>query len=59
MTGNELVTLLKQNGFTLDRVSGSHHVLEKGSVKVSVPVHGKRDLPIGLLNSLLKQAGLK
>jgi predicted RNA binding protein YcfA (HicA-like mRNA interferase family) len=55
MTGNELVKLLKQNGFALNRVSGSHHVLENGSIKVSVPVHGKRDL----LNGLLKQGGLK
>ena len=29
MTGKELVKLLKKNGWRLDRVNGSHHVMKK------------------------------
>ena len=59
MSGKELIKLLKLNGWTLDRISGSHHIMIKDDKTLSVPVHGKKDLPKGLLNSLLKQGGLK
>lgn len=59
MTGKELLKLLLQNGWTLDRIHGSHHVLIKGSETVTVPVHGNKPLKPGLLNAILKQAGLK
>ncbi len=59
MSGKQLVKLLEKDGWTLDRISSSHHVLKKGSLTVSVPVHANRDLPTGTLNKLLKEAGLK
>ncbi|MCE7028632.1 type II toxin-antitoxin system HicA family toxin [Jiella avicenniae] len=42
-------------------MSGSHHVLrhpERPESKVSVPVHGSRDLPTGTLRSILDKSGL-
>ncbi|MCC7201056.1 MAG: type II toxin-antitoxin system HicA family toxin [Nitrospirae bacterium] len=59
MTGKELIKLLKENGWVLDRIKGSHHIMVKGNKTLSVPVHRSRDLPTGTLNSLLKEAGLK
>ena len=59
MTGKELLALLKKNGWVLDRINGSHYILIKGIKTLSVPVHGNRDVPTGLLNKLLKEAGLK
>lgn len=59
MTGKELLALLKKNGWALDRINGSHHIVIKGIKTLSVPVHGNRDVPTGLLNKLLKEAGLK
>jgi len=53
-----LVKLLKQNGWIVVRIQGSHHVLQKGDKTEVVPVHGK-DVPTGLLNKILKRAGLK
>lgn len=50
---------MQNNGWQLDRIQGSHHILIKSSKTLSVPVHGKKDLPKGLLNKLLKEAGLK
>ncbi|MNL85402.1 YcfA-like protein [compost metagenome] len=59
MTGSELVKLLKQNGWVLDRINGSHHVMKKDGMTIPVPVHGKADLKTGTLHRILKEAGLK
>lgn len=60
MTGVELIKMLKKNGWVLDRISGSHHIMIKeGKRSIPIPVHGKKDLPKGLLKKILKQAGIK
>ena len=59
MTGKEFLSLLKKNGWALDRINGSHHIMIKGVKTLSVPVHGNKDVPTGLLHKLLKEAGLK
>jgi predicted RNA binding protein YcfA (HicA-like mRNA interferase family) len=59
VTGKQLVKLLQQNDWRLDRVEGSHHILTKGDKTLSVPVHGSKDLGKGLLHALMKQGGLK
>jgi predicted RNA binding protein YcfA (HicA-like mRNA interferase family) len=59
MTGKELVKKLTQQGWVVDRIQGSHHVLKKGNLITSVPVHGSKDLKTGLLHRLLKETGLK
>ncbi|EDN71840.1 conserved hypothetical protein [Beggiatoa sp. SS] len=61
MKVNEVIKLLKQDGWQLIRTQGSHrqfkHLIKSGCVTVS----GKSsvDVPPGTLNSILKQAGLK
>lgn len=58
MKDKDLFKLLQNNGWTLKRINGSHHVLEKdGQIEV-IAIHGK-DVPTGLLNKILKRAGLK
>jgi predicted RNA binding protein YcfA (HicA-like mRNA interferase family) len=59
MTGKELIKQLNSKGWKLDRINGSHHIMIKGIKTLSVPVHGNKDLPKGLLNALLKSGGLK
>lgn len=49
MKDKDLLRLLKQNGWTVVRINGSHHVLQKGEQTTMVPIHG-RDVPVGLLN---------
>ena len=58
MKGIDLVKELQKRGWTIDRIHGSHYIMKKGNQTIVVPVHNK-DLPIGLLNSIKKQAGLK
>lgn len=58
MKGKELVKLLQKNGWTVKRVKGSHHIMEKGGRSVSVPVHNT-DIQKGLLHAIMKETGLK
>ena len=60
MTGRDIVKIMKRNGWILDRISGSHHVMVKEGLRgIPVPVHGKKDIPKGLAGAILKQAGIK
>jgi predicted RNA binding protein YcfA (HicA-like mRNA interferase family) len=58
MTGKELVRLLKENGWQIDRIHGSHHVMKKVDKTEIIPVHNT-DIPTGLLNAVLKRTRLK
>jgi predicted RNA binding protein YcfA (HicA-like mRNA interferase family) len=58
MKGKELVKLLQQNGWRINRINGSHHVMKKDAQTEIVPVHNT-DIPTGLLNKILKRTGLK
>jgi predicted RNA binding protein YcfA (HicA-like mRNA interferase family) len=60
MDSKSLLQLLHDDGWQIVRTKGSHHHL-KHPVKpglVTVP-HPKKDLPLGTVRSILKQAGLK
>lgn len=58
MKDKDLLKLLLQNGWVLERVKGSHHVLKKDGQTEVIPIHGQ-DVPTGLLNKILKRTGLK
>lgn len=58
MKDKDLLKLLQKNGWKIERIRGSHHILIKGDKTEIVTVHG-RDVPIGLLNAILKRTGLK
>jgi len=55
LTGQDLTRLLEHHGWTLLRISGSHHIYGKqgSKLRISVPVHGHRALKAGLLRHLL------
>ena len=59
LTPEKVIRILKEKGFVLDRVKGSHHIYYHPETKrrVVVPVH-KKDLPKGTLIEILKQAGI-
>ncbi|MFC1592029.1 type II toxin-antitoxin system HicA family toxin [Thermodesulfobacteriota bacterium] len=60
MDGKKLKKCLNKNGWVLDRISGSHHIMiKKGRRSIPIPIHGTNDLPIGLVKDILKQAGIK
>ena len=60
MDSSKLIRMLQDDGWVIARTKGSHHHM-KHPIKlglVTVP-HPKKDLPIGTVSSILKQAGLK
>ena len=57
-SGKEMVRFLEQQGFTVVRVRGSHHVMERGGQHTSVPVHGNQSLKIGTLRSILRDVDM-
>ena len=60
VSGKKFSRILERNGWSLLRISGSHHIYGRvGSIiRLSVPVHGDQSLKIGLLYHLLKMSGL-
>lgn len=58
MKGKELVKLLKKNGWTVDRMHGSHCVMKKGNQTEIIPIHNT-DLAPGILHAIKKRAGLE
>lgn len=57
-TGKQIAKILLAHGYTLDRVTGSHHIfVSNGGKRVSVPIH-VRDLPKGTLHEILKAADI-
>jgi predicted RNA binding protein YcfA (HicA-like mRNA interferase family) len=59
MNGKQVIKILEKEGWTVLRISGSHHRLGKGNARVTVPVHGNRDVGSGLLKAIIRQTGVK
>ena len=60
VSGKRLCGILESNGWELNRVSGSHHIYTKAgvAVRISVPVHAKRALKVGLQRHLMRLADI-
>lgn len=61
LSGKDLCKFLEANGWTLDHITGSHHIYTKPGhpSNVTVPVHGNKTLKKGTFNGILKAAGLR
>ena len=59
MNGKQIIKKPEQSGWKVIRVSGSHHILSNGTIKVTVPVHGTTDIKLGTLKAIEKQTGVK
>lgn len=59
-SGDEIVKMLEQAGFTAVRQKGSHMIMqlraEGGTVTVPVPLH--KVVKIGTLQSIIRQSGI-
>ncbi|MCL5061902.1 MAG: type II toxin-antitoxin system HicA family toxin [Nitrospiraceae bacterium] len=60
ISGKDLCRLLEKKGWQLKNIKGSHHVYMTAGRKerISVPVHGSKDLKYGLLKAIMNIAGL-
>lgn len=60
ISGKKLCKIVEKLGWQLKRVTGSHHIYTKENKEaiLVIPVHGNRDLPIGTLKQIMKDADL-
>jgi predicted RNA binding protein YcfA (HicA-like mRNA interferase family) len=60
ISGKDLCMILEKKGWQLKKIHGSHHVymMVGRKERISVPVHGNKDLKIGMLRSIMKIAGI-
>jgi predicted RNA binding protein YcfA (HicA-like mRNA interferase family) len=58
ISGKDLSRILEKKGWQLKKIHGSHHVYMMASRKerISVPVHGNKDLKVGMLRAIMKIA---
>ena len=52
----QIIRRLERDGFELVKITGSHHKFRKNGKSVTVP-HPKKDLPVGTVRAIYKQAG--
>jgi predicted RNA binding protein YcfA (HicA-like mRNA interferase family) len=59
----EVIKFLREHGFSLHRSSGSHFHYKKQtadrSYLVTIAYYGSRSIPIGTMNSIVRQSGIK
>jgi predicted RNA binding protein YcfA (HicA-like mRNA interferase family) len=60
VSGRDFARIIERRGWTLLRISGSHHIFGKSGsvVRLSIPIPGNRSLKTGLLRHLAKLADL-
>lgn len=61
ISGKDFCKLLEKKDWVLKKIQGSHHIYTKAGriERISVPVHGNKDLKIGLLRAVMKIADIK
>ncbi len=60
ISGKKLKRILERKGWIHHRTTGSHWIYKNPDFKVavSIPIHSNKDLPIGTVKSIMKDANL-
>lgn len=60
VNGKEAIKAFEKKGFSVVRVSGSHHTMKKAGhpYVLTVPVHGNKTIKKGTLRGLINAAGM-
>ena len=61
LKARDVIRALQKAGFSIVRTTGSHSRLVHNSDRTrqtTVPVHSRKDIPLGTLRSIIDQAGL-
>jgi predicted RNA binding protein YcfA (HicA-like mRNA interferase family) len=60
VSGKDMIRLLERRGWVLQLIHGSHHFYRSldGATRLSIPVHGNRDLKPGFQRAIMRDAGL-
>jgi len=56
ISGKDLIKIIENLGFQLIRINGSHHRFKHQDGRTTtIPVHGNKDLPKGLIRKIIKE----
>ena len=60
ISGKRMCRILEQRGWTLARITGSHHIYRDAASgrRAVVPVNGNQDLKPGTQRGIMRDAGL-
>jgi predicted RNA binding protein YcfA (HicA-like mRNA interferase family) len=60
ISGKAFAKILERKGWSLLRIQGSHHIYcqPNNPTRISITIHGNKDLKVGLLKHFMKQANL-
>ena len=60
VSGKDFCRLIEKRGWELKRITGSHHIyaMQGREERISVPMHGNKDLKMGLMRAQMKIAGI-
>lgn len=60
LSGRQFCKILEARGWKAVRITGSHHIYTKddSNLRITVPVHGNKDLKTGLQRALMKAASI-
>ena len=60
ISGKKFCKIVEKRGWTLKKVTGSHHIYQKSGISriLSIPVHRNKHLKVGTLKALMKIAEL-
>ncbi len=59
LNAKQLIKILEGKGFRFSRQNGSHAIyINDESQRTTIPIHGKKELGIGLLKQIMKDTGL-
>lgn len=58
--GQKLIKILQKQGFVLNRINGSHHIMihPQKYITLSIPVHKGKTLGKGITLAIIKDSGL-
>jgi predicted RNA binding protein YcfA (HicA-like mRNA interferase family) len=61
VTGKIFAKVLVRHGWKLLRINVGHHIYGRAGskVRISIPIHGNKNIKTGLLRHFLSMAGLK
>jgi predicted RNA binding protein YcfA (HicA-like mRNA interferase family) len=56
ISGKRMCQIIESKGWTLARITGSHHIYVKEgqNLRITVPVHGNKDLKQGLQRAIMR-----
>ena len=58
LTFKDIERIIRDLGFKLHHIKGSHYIFSKGNKKITIPYHNKKDLKPKTAKTIIKQISI-